>query len=319
MRAHALVDLDHLAVEQLGQHDVAVEDARPVLVGDAQLVAEAARDDEHRGLALALEQRVGRDRGAHLHRLDALHRDRLARRHAQQVADARDRRVAVLLGVFREQLVRDERAVGPARHDVGERAAAVDPELPSRLSCAHRAILTRTPLFASLPGHPHSRIPHEARLRPHRPLRFRVLRRRLRPDPSGTCPRPYARDQLPHREHRRSSSPTSTRPPPASSRSPCTRTRSLFKAQRDQARRAGRPGADRRDPHLGLLQRGPDLRRRFGAVPRHQLRGRREALEGLAQGDRGALRQAGHDGALHACRGRRRASTPPSPSIRSRT
>ena len=53
------------------------------------------------------------------------------RRHAQQVADAGDRGVAVLLGILREQLVGDERAVGLARDDVGERAAAVDPELPA--------------------------------------------------------------------------------------------------------------------------------------------------------------------------------------------
>jgi hypothetical protein len=70
LRAHALVRLDHLAVQQLGQHDVAVEQARPVLVGDAQRIAKAARGDQQRGLALALQQRVGGDRGAHLHALD---------------------------------------------------------------------------------------------------------------------------------------------------------------------------------------------------------------------------------------------------------
>ena len=74
LRAHALVDFDHLLVEQLRQADVAVEDARPVLVGDAQLVAEAARDEERDGLALALEERVGGDRRPHLHGLDLLHR-----------------------------------------------------------------------------------------------------------------------------------------------------------------------------------------------------------------------------------------------------
>jgi len=32
----------------------------------------AARDEEHGALALALKQRIGGDRGAHLYRLDAL-------------------------------------------------------------------------------------------------------------------------------------------------------------------------------------------------------------------------------------------------------
>ena len=65
-----------------------------------------------------------------------LGRDRLAGLQAQQVADAGDGRVAVLLGVFRQQLVRDQRAVGPLGDDVGEGAAAVDPELPLGAGCA---------------------------------------------------------------------------------------------------------------------------------------------------------------------------------------
>jgi hypothetical protein len=63
-------------------------------------------------LALALEQRVGGHRGAHLHALDLLGRDGLARRQAQQPADALDRGVAVLLGVLGQQLVRVQAAVG---------------------------------------------------------------------------------------------------------------------------------------------------------------------------------------------------------------
>jgi hypothetical protein len=133
--AHAFVHLHDFLVEQLRKPDVAVEDARPVLVGDAKLVAEAARDEEDRALALALEERVGGDGGAHLHRLDLLHRDGLALGNIEQVADARDGGVAIAPGIFRQELVRGEAAVGLARDDVGERAAAVDPELPAR---AHR-------------------------------------------------------------------------------------------------------------------------------------------------------------------------------------
>ena len=51
-------------------------------------------------------------------------------RKAEQVADACDRRVAVGLGIFRKQLVGDERAVGPPADHVGEGAAAIDPEFP---------------------------------------------------------------------------------------------------------------------------------------------------------------------------------------------
>ncbi len=129
MRPHALVDFDHLAIQQFGQHDVAVEQARPVLVGDAQRVAEAPGDCQHGGLALAFEQRVGGDRRAHLDGFHLRHRYRLILRDAQQVANAGHGRVAVLFGVLGQQLVGEQLPVGPARHDVGEGAAAIDPEL----------------------------------------------------------------------------------------------------------------------------------------------------------------------------------------------
>jgi hypothetical protein len=38
---------------------VALEELRPCLIGDAQRIAKAARDDEQRAVALALEQRIG--------------------------------------------------------------------------------------------------------------------------------------------------------------------------------------------------------------------------------------------------------------------
>ena len=122
---------DHAAVEQLGEHDVAVEDARALLVADAQRVAKAARRDQQGRLALALEQRVRRDRRPHLHALDAVGRDRRAGCEPEQMADAGDRRVTVELRVLGQQLVSRERAVRTPRDDVGEGAAAVDPELPA--------------------------------------------------------------------------------------------------------------------------------------------------------------------------------------------
>ena len=78
--AHALVDLDHALEQHFGLDDLLGEDLRPRLVADAQRVAETFRGHQQRALALALEQRVGGDRGAHLHGADAAGRDRLALR-----------------------------------------------------------------------------------------------------------------------------------------------------------------------------------------------------------------------------------------------
>ncbi|CPJ33725.1 Uncharacterised protein [Bordetella pertussis] len=124
------VGLDHRLVQHLGQLHVAVEQARPTLVGNAQRVAESPRGHQQGALALAFEQGIGRHRGAHLDALDLVGRHRLARRDAQQLADAGHRSVAVLLGVLRQHLGGHGGAVWPARHDIGERASTVNPELP---------------------------------------------------------------------------------------------------------------------------------------------------------------------------------------------
>ena len=92
--AHPLARLDHPGIEHLRQHDMPVEEPRAVLVGEAELLAEPLRRDQHHRLALALEQRVGGDRGAHLDAGDAVRRDRGVRAEPEKAADAVQRRVA---------------------------------------------------------------------------------------------------------------------------------------------------------------------------------------------------------------------------------
>ena len=63
--------------------------------------------------------------------------------------------------------------------------------------------------------------------------------------------------------------------------------RLAVQGQRDQARGADRPGADRRAAALGAPERGGGVRLRLGAVPRHQLRGVGPALGGGQADHRG--------------------------------
>jgi hypothetical protein len=128
--------LDHALVQQLGQHDVAIEKARPRLVGDAQRVAEAACSDEQRAVALALEKRIGRDRGAHLHALHLRRRDRRAGFDVQQTTDAFDRRVGIRFRVLAQQLERVQLPIGCTTDHVGEGTSSVDPELPAHRHAA---------------------------------------------------------------------------------------------------------------------------------------------------------------------------------------
>ena len=100
--AHPLSRFDHAFVQQFRKHDVAVEQPRPRLGRDPQRVAEAARDDQHSALALALEQRVGGHRRAHLHAGHALRRDGLSRRQPQQPPNAFHRGIGILRGILRQ-------------------------------------------------------------------------------------------------------------------------------------------------------------------------------------------------------------------------
>jgi hypothetical protein len=54
---------------------------------------------------------------------------------SQQLADTVDRRIGIALGIFGQQLVRQQSAVRPPGDDVGERAAAIDPEFPAGGRC----------------------------------------------------------------------------------------------------------------------------------------------------------------------------------------
>ena len=83
--ADPLSSLDHPLVQQFGQHDLPVEDAWPVLVGNPQRVTETRGDNQHASLARALQQGVRRDRSAQPDRADLVRRDRFGRADADQL------------------------------------------------------------------------------------------------------------------------------------------------------------------------------------------------------------------------------------------
>src|SRR5262245_14224788 len=127
----ALGDLGDTRVEHRWFLDAARENLGPRLVADLERVAETLADDQESGIALSLQQRVGRDGGSHPDRGDAFRRQRLSPLAAEQIGYTRDRRVGVSLGIFREQFMSDQAPVRRASDDVGKRAAAIDEKLPS--------------------------------------------------------------------------------------------------------------------------------------------------------------------------------------------
>ena len=132
VRTDALLHFHHLAVEQFGQDDLTRENLRPVLVGDPERVAKAPGDEQHGALARAFQQRIGGHGRAHMHRGNGFGRDRRPVRDTEHMPNAGERGVAVVVRIVREQFVRGDRAVRPACDNVGERAAAIDPEVPAR-------------------------------------------------------------------------------------------------------------------------------------------------------------------------------------------
>jgi hypothetical protein len=129
--ADAFVGLDDAFIQQFGQHDVQVEQPRPGLARDAQRIAKAACDDQQRRLAFALQQRVGGNRGSHLHAGHARSADRFLRPQLEQPPHALHGSVTIVIGVFRQQLQGMQRAVGCASDHVGKSTATVDPKLPA--------------------------------------------------------------------------------------------------------------------------------------------------------------------------------------------
>ena len=87
-------------VQHRGQLDGQIEQPRPRLVANAQNVGETAVHQQQRPFALALQQRVGRDCGAHLHAVDQSGGDRCVRCKSQYRPDPRDRRIPVSSGIF---------------------------------------------------------------------------------------------------------------------------------------------------------------------------------------------------------------------------
>ena len=133
VRVDALGGADDARVQHLRQPDVEREDVGPLLAADPNGILESRRDDEQRRLAAPLEQRVRRDRRAHLDGRDAA----LALgRRGEQPLDAGDGRVLVTPRIDGQELQRLELAGRRSRDDVGERAAAVDPEFPAAVHAA---------------------------------------------------------------------------------------------------------------------------------------------------------------------------------------
>jgi hypothetical protein len=135
--AVAPIGLHDRAVQQVRFDDAERKDVRPGLSADLDEVLEAGGDDERSGISASLQQCIGGDRCPHPDRVDRGVRQRFAGRDAKQAAHALHGCVGILRA-RRQQLQGVAIAAWVDRHDVGERAAAVDAKLPGQRSTVGR-------------------------------------------------------------------------------------------------------------------------------------------------------------------------------------
>lgn len=131
LQRDTLIDLDDLLIQDVWLPDGEIKDLWPRLVSYGQTVPEALCDDHGDPLALALEQGVGGDGGAHADGLDGGGVEGLAAGNVSgeevlhDAPDALERGVGVVGRVLGQELQHDVLAI--ARADtVGKGAAAVD-------------------------------------------------------------------------------------------------------------------------------------------------------------------------------------------------
>jgi len=139
---HALLDFKDGFVNLFGLDDVLGENVGTGLISDPERVAKTLCRDQDGSVALAFEQRIGRNRGSHFDSGDVGCGYLRARPKSHQVANPLYRGVRVGFGIFRQQFVRNDGPLGSAGNHIGERAAAIDPEIPfaRRLRDRHRVM-----------------------------------------------------------------------------------------------------------------------------------------------------------------------------------
>ena len=129
--ADALVGLDHALRRAVRAARCGGRTGAGGLVGDAQRIAKAARDDQQRRSPLRSSSALVATVVPIFTHADLRRRDRLAGMQAQQDGGCRPTAASRYCSGFGQQLVVASVPSGGAPDHVGEGAAAVDPELPA--------------------------------------------------------------------------------------------------------------------------------------------------------------------------------------------
>ena len=120
-----LVNFDRAVVQHRRQNNMARKNIGPRLVADPKRIGEATRGQQDGPYALAFEQRVGCNRGAHSHLADG------AALGSDDPADSLERRIVIVAGIDRQQLGYALPLVRAVGNNIRKGATAIDGEGPS--------------------------------------------------------------------------------------------------------------------------------------------------------------------------------------------
>jgi hypothetical protein len=129
-----LVDLFHALHERARLHNLESEKLRPLLCPNVEKIRKPARDEQRGGLAVSLEQSVRRHRRPNADGRDTGRGDKTAKWDTRDVADRRQQ--APMLGGrwVTRNFPYDESPVVRRGHNVSERSAPIDGDLPGQTS-----------------------------------------------------------------------------------------------------------------------------------------------------------------------------------------
>ena len=102
-----------------------------MLIADTGQIGEAAVEQQQHRLQLPLQQGIGGHGGAQPHLRHQARRQRLIGGQPQHLLQRQDRRITGPLPLHREHLAYHQAAIASPADQIGESAAAIDPEAPA--------------------------------------------------------------------------------------------------------------------------------------------------------------------------------------------
>ena len=110
---------------------MAGEDIRAVLIANSQGIPESSGDNKDGAIAFTFQEGIGCDGGSHPHFGNGISRDGGIGINPENVANPLNGSIFVAIGIFGEEFVNANVALGRSGDNIGKSPPAIDPEVPA--------------------------------------------------------------------------------------------------------------------------------------------------------------------------------------------